>query len=134
MKPLFTVRVRITDTYSLKSGSGEINMIVFDGTCDAPFFKGKILPGACDTQRYIHGAQGVLSARYMLKGTDSFGNDTKIFIENNASMGADGHWKTTPVIFTDNPALSWLESEPLRGEIEGTETGVRIHFYREEIL
>lgn len=132
MKPLFTVCVRITDTHFLKSRAGEINMIVFDGTCEAPFFKGYILSGACDTQKYIIGHRGMLSARYMLEGEDEYGQPARIFIENNACLSDDGQWKTTPVIYTDSPALSWLEKERLTGEIEGKEDGVLIHFYRED--
>lgn len=131
MKPLFSVTVRIIDTNTLKSERGQINMIIFGGFVDAPFFKGQILPGACDTQKYLKGESGTLSARYLLSGTDDVGRETKVFIENNACLGNDGEWKTTPVIYTDNPRLNWLESERLTGEIEGCDGGVRIHFYRE---
>lgn len=132
MKPLFTVSIRITDVHSLKSKFGEINMIAFDGTCDAPFFKGSILSGACDTQKYLNGLEGMLSARYMLKGEDEDGKSAKIFIENNACLSKNGQWKTKPQIYTDSQRLSWLETERLTGEIEGIENGVMIHFYREE--
>lgn len=128
--PLFSVHVRITDVHTIKSDEGDINMILFDGYVDAPFFKGEILPGACDTQKYLKNEKGMLSARYMLTGKDDSGTDTKIFIENNACL-IDGEWKTKPRIFTDNRRLSYLSKEELFGKIEATEIGVIIHFYRE---
>jgi len=132
MKPVFSVHVRITNEYTLKSEKGQINMIVFDGFIDAPFFKGEILSGACDTQKYLPGEKGALSARYMLEGLDEAGNKTRIFIENNAFLSKDGSWKTRPFIMTDNPRLMWLSDLPLTGAIEGAENGVIIHFYGEE--
>lgn len=128
---LFSVDVIVNEVYELKSSKGQINMILFSGSVDAPFFKGEILPGACDTQKYLTSERGQLSARYMLKGRDREGRDTLLFIENNADLSEDGSWKTKPVIFTDNENLSWLQEENLTGEIEGTEKGVRIHFHKE---
>ncbi|MBQ4156992.1 MAG: DUF3237 family protein [Clostridia bacterium] len=132
MKRIFTVHVHIRDTHTLKSELGQINMIVFDGYADAPFFKGEILSGACDTQKYLSGQPGTLSARYMLKGTDDEGKETTLFIENNARLNSDGRWQTVPWIMTDNPRLQWLSQLQMKGEIEGTDGGVLIHFYTEE--
>ncbi len=131
LMPLFSVHVRIRQNETLKSDEGQINMILFDGFVDAPFFNGEILPGACDTQKYFANENGMLSARYMLSGKDENGSETKVFIENNATF-INGQWKTVPFIMTDNPRLSWLTKEKLKGEIEGVEGGVIIHFYREE--
>lgn len=128
--PLFSVNVRIINEYTLRSDQGEINMVLFDGYVDAPFFKGKILPGACDTQKYLKNEVGMLSARYMLSGKDDEDRDVKIFIENNACL-EDGKWRTKPWILTDSERLSYLSRERLYGEIEGTDNGVIIHFYRE---
>ena len=132
MKRIFTVHVHIKDTHTIKSDAGQINMIVFDGYVDAPFFKGEILSGACDTQKYLSGQPGMLSARYMLRGTDDEGKETILFIENNARLNSDGRWQTVPWIMTDNPRLQWLSQLQMKGEIEGTDGGVVIHFYTEE--
>lgn len=126
---LFSVNVIIEDVHELKSAKGQINMIAFSGCIQSAFFCGAILPGACDTQKYMQGEKGQLSARYMLDGTDAEGTRTMLFIENNAFMDENGKWKTVPTIFTDNEKLSWLEQEKLTGEIEGTDKGVIIHFY-----
>ncbi len=125
---LFSVDVIVKEVHELKSNKGQINMIVFTGSVDAPFFKGEILSGACDTQKYLKGERGMLSARYMLKGRDEDGKETLLFIENNACLEDDGSWKTVPRIYTDNNKLFWLQDEKLTGEIEGTEKGVMIHF------
>ena len=132
MQRLFSVNVHILDTHIAKSDLGQVNMIVFSGSIDAPFFKGETLSGACDTQKYMAGERGRLSARYMLKGVDSEGTETMLFIENNAVLQDNDDWKTEPVILTDNPKLSWLQEERLRGEIEATMDGVNIHFYQTE--
>lgn len=129
---LFSVNVIVEEVRELKSGKGQINMILFSGFVDAPIFKGKILSGACDTQKYLKGERGELSARYMLDGLDAEGTQTRLFIENNAYQTDDGSWKTTPRIFTDNEKLDWLENVKLSGQIEGTDNGVIIHFYEDE--
>ena len=128
---LFFVDVIVDEVRELKSSKGQINMILFSGSVDAPFFKGEILSGACDTQKYPAGGRGQLSARYMIRGSDAEGTETHLFIENNAFLSEDGSWKTVPAIYTDNEKLSWLQDIKLTGEIEGTDKGVRIHFRKD---
>lgn len=132
MTELFQIDVILTGAHELKSTRGQINMVLFGGSCDAPFFKGEILPGGVDTQRYLKGEAAVLSARYMLRGVDEAGEPAMLFIENNGVTGADGMCRTTPVIYTDSPRLAWLESVRLTGRITGTARGVCIHFYQED--
>ena len=110
---------------------GTVNMVLFTGRCDCDFFHGEILPGGVDTQMYLRGEPGRLSARYMLRGTDAEGRRTHIFIENNGVHGADTPTVTTPYILTDNEHLAWLTQEKLTGRLEVHEGGVRILFYRE---
>ena len=129
MDALFTVNVIVKEVHELKSDLGQINMIVFEGGIDAPFFKGEILSGAFDTQKYLKVKEGMLSARYMLKGRDDEENECLLFIENNALIDNTGRWMTTPSIYTDSLRLKWLTEMKLRGEIEGSEKGVLIHFY-----
>lgn len=108
------VYVNVTGCHEVVSGDRTVRMLTFDGTCDGPFFKGKILPGGVDTQRGYADGIGTLSARYLLVGVDCEGNPCKLFIENNAEFNAD----TVPSIVTDSPCLKWLENAKLRGRIE----------------
>ena len=132
MEPLFTIEVDLHECHTLRSAKGQINMICFDGRCDSAFFHGEILSGGVDTQTYLTGEPGRLSARYMLSGTDDAGMPARLFIENNGETGADGVCVTHPRIFTDNPRLAWLEEMPLTGRIQGREGGVTILFYEED--
>lgn len=132
MELLFTIEVDLNECHTLKSARGQVNMVLFGGRCDCDFFHGEILPGGVDTQHYLTGEPGRLSARYMLSGVDSECAPTRIFIENNGETGADGVCVTHPHILTDNPALAWLETLPLTGRIAGREGGVTILFYKED--
>ena len=132
MELLFTIEVDLHDCHTLKSAKGQINMVLFGGRCDCDFFHGEILSGGVDTQTYLTGEPGRLSARYMLCGADGEGTPTRLFIENNGKAGADGVCITHPRIFTDNPRLAWLEALPLTGRIAGREGGVSILFYKED--
>ena len=99
----------------MKGAAGEAGMVSFTGTVDCPNFHGVILPGGVDTQRMVDGHL-TLSARYMLEGTDADGNACRVFIENNGATDDPAQpMTTTPVIFTDSPALQWLETAALRG-------------------
>ena len=134
MELLFTIEIDLHDCHTLKSAKGQVNMVLFGGRCDCDFFHGDILSGGVDTQRYLTGEQGRLSARYMLSGVDDEGAPTRLFIENNGENDADGVCITTPRIFTDNPRLAWLEAVPLTGRVQGREGGVTILFYTEELI
>ncbi|MBR2719355.1 MAG: DUF3237 domain-containing protein [Clostridia bacterium] len=127
MNELFSIHVIITGAHSVESPRGQVNMILFEGSCDCDFFHGTILPGGVDTQR-----DGGLSARYMLEGLDDKGTPTKLFIENNGKWNSDGSCTTHPIIRTDNPRLAWLEEADLTGGITGHEKGVDIHFYQQK--
>lgn len=130
--PLFAIEVDIRECHTLKSAKGQVNMVCFGGRCDCDFFRGETLSGGVDTQLYLTGEPGRLSARYMLTGTDAAGTPTRLFIENNGQWGADGQCVTHPRILTDNPALSWLEELSLTGRIADREGGVTILFYKED--
>lgn len=116
------VYVGLTGFYEMESGDKKIRMILFEGTCDGPFFQGTILPGGVDTQKGYEDGTGTLSARYMIDGTDCEGNPCRMFIENNASCND----YTIPSIFTDSPALQWLETANLRGRMEFPEGKLNI--------
>ena len=128
MKELFAIDVDITESHMLQSACGQVNMVLFTGRCDCAFFRGEILSGGVDTQRYPADGPGGLSARYMLQGVDDQGTATRIFIENNGAFDDEGVCTTRPQILTDNPRLRWLEEVALTGRISGRPGGVRIHF------
>ena len=127
---VLTIQVVITGETRVQGAAGEAGMVAFTGTVDCPNFHGVILPGGVDTQRMVNGHL-TLSARYMLEGTDADGNACRVFIENNGATDDPAQpMTTTPVIFTDSPALQWLETAALRGTLEphGPD-GVIIHIF-----
>ena len=132
MQELLTIHITVEGCDTLKSPQGQINMIRFGGWCDCDCFKGEVLPGGVDTQLYLTGKPGRLSARYMLKGTDANGEPAMLFIENNGVFDADGVCTTRPIIHTDSENLRWLSETPLVGSISGWEKGVIIHFAKAE--
>ncbi|WP_026496528.1 DUF3237 family protein [Butyrivibrio sp. WCD3002] len=126
---VLTINVRITGVNEVKGHTGTARMILFDGTVDCDNFKGKILPGGVDTQKELGDEPTLLSARYILEGTDKEGNPSHIFIENNGQFREGGENTTTPKVITDSQALAFLETADLYGTIEGIEGGVRIHIF-----
>lgn len=90
-------------------------MLSFGGSCDNEYFKGIVLPGAFDNQKFEEGGAATLSARYVLKGVDCEGKDCQIFIENNATVGSSD---SKPTVFTDSRALSFLNSPGLIGYLD----------------
>ncbi len=128
MKEVLTIIVDITACHTLHSARGDVNMILFTGRGDGEMFHGDILPGGVDTQHYLTGHPGTLSARYMLAGEDDQGTPTRLMIENEA---VNGDPYTRPRILTDNARLAFLEEAQLLGTIEGREGGVFIHIFEE---
>ncbi len=129
MKKLFDINVVCTSFECVKSTKGQINMIGFTGDCHCDFFDGKIISGGVDTQKFISGEPGTLSARYILDGTDKTGKSTRIFIENNGVCDKDGKVTTHPVIYTDNPDLAYLSEMYITGTVEGRDDKVTISFF-----
>lgn len=89
-------------------------LVSFGGHCDNNYFKGDVLPGGFDNQKKEHGIS-TLSARYMLRGVDNRGDSCKIFIENNA---LEGSIYSSPKVFTDSKALSFLNHSELIGYLD----------------
>lgn len=110
--------ITITDanvSSSVNCGSDRSsNLVSFSGHCENDYFKGDVLPGALDNQRSEDGIS-TLSARYMLRGVDNRGDSCQIFIENNAMQGSV---YTTPKVFTDSKALSFLNKSELIGYLD----------------
>ncbi len=121
MEKLFDINVRITGFNQVKTDSTTVNFITFDGDCKAQFFTGKILEGGVDTQKFEKGKPGTLSARYIIKGKDSKGWDTSLFIENNGFVNEEGSIETSPFILCDNDELAPLFSKKLTGRIKNVD-------------
>ena len=135
MTKLFDINVHITGFNQVKSAKATVNCITFDGFCEAPFFKGKIIEGGVDTQKFEEGKTGTLSARYILKGTDKNGKETSLFIENNGIFEKDGTITTTPWIISDNEELQPLFEGKLSGKVVSVDcpehNKVLIEIYKE---
>ena len=73
-----------------------------------------------------------LSARYMLTGQDSQGQEAHIYVENNGWFpeGAPMPFHTVPTFLTDSPALApYLHRNQFEGEVHSLEDGLHIYFY-----
>ena len=97
-------------------------MIPFTGTVDGPFFKGKTVGTGVDTQKIGTDGTFLLSARYMLEGTDAEGNACRIFVENQGNEQAG----FVPRIVTDSPLLKKCEKKDLYATLEGIPGGVTV--------
>lgn len=115
---LLRIDINIRDTWEVRGGEETVNMLLFDGYCDCGLFRGKILSGGVDTQKWDRTGKGVLSARYMLRGMDAEGQECTIFIENTAEAEEGKEIVTRPVIRTDSHSLRWMEHARLRGRLE----------------
>lgn len=122
LEEVLTININIDPNQicNVKAGERSVNMIPFGGQAEGKYFSGKVLAGGVDTQKYVQkqGQQmpdGTLSARYMLQGKDQEGNACKIFIENNGKFGEEF---THPVVITDSPALSFLNTAELKGKLD----------------
>ena len=125
---LLEIRVRCEEALTVKGGSRDIVMIPFTGTASGPEFRGEILRGGVDTQKIGKDGSFLLSARYMLGGTDASGAACRIFIENQGNE-QDGF---VPAITTDSPLLRKWEETPLISTLEGIPGGVTVRIFRRE--
>ena len=122
---LMTIRVKILEALSVEGKTRNIVMIPFDGEASGPYFNGKVIGPGVDTQKIGKDGKTLLSARYMMEGTDAAGNACRVFVENQGSW-EDGF---TPVIVTDSPLLAEWETASLRATVEGISEGVMIRIY-----
>lgn len=120
MIKLFDVYVDIIDTVCVKGKLHDVCMLSFTGTVKGKYFNGKVIGTGVDTQYLSKDEHMLLSARYMLDGTDIDGNECRCFIENNGSFDTG----FIPKIVTDSPALSKFEGAELKAEIVTKENGV----------
>ena len=125
MIKLFDVYVDIIDTTYVKGKLHDICMLSFTGKAKGRYFNGKVIGTGVDTQNISKDGRMMLSARYMLEGTDIDGKDCRCFIENNGSFD-DGF---IPEIITDSPALSKFEGVTLKAEIKTKANGVIVSIF-----
>ena len=123
---LLEIRVKIEGAVSVTGATRDIAMIPFTAEASGPDFTGRVIGPGVDTQKIGKDGKTVLSARYMLEGTDSAGNACRVFIENQ------GSWETglTPTVVTDSPLLREWETAELYSTAEGAPGGVLIRIFR----
>ena len=121
-KLLLEIHVQCQEPLAVKGRTRDIVMIPFGGEAKGPGFTGTVVGPAVDTQKIPKGGEAFLSARYLLRGRDSEGNDCQIFIENQGSAGTG----FTPTVVTDSPALAAWETTPLKAEVTGIAGGILV--------
>lgn len=125
MEKLFDVYVEIIDSVFVKGKLKDVNMISFTGKVKGKYFNGKVIGTGVDTQYISKNDPALLSARYMLEGTDIDGNQCRCFIENNGSFEKG----FIPKIVTDSPALSDYEGAELKAEVDPKDNKVIISIF-----
>ena len=128
-----TVELDLSRIVGFSAPGRKVWMLPFYGTAHGPIFEGIIEPCGVDTQ--VTDAAGVkhMSARYMLTGKDSVGQDCHIFVENEG-WTTDGTkpnpFYTVPKFLTDSEALApFLHRNCFLGEGSQDETGLHIRFF-----
>ena len=119
---LMEIRVRCLEALAVEGGIGKIVMIPFTAEAEGPYFTGKVIGPGVDTQKIGKDGKALLSARYMMEGTDAAGNACRVFVENQGTW-EDGF---IPRIVTDSPLLADWETARLSATVEGIEGGVLI--------
>ena len=133
-KLILTIYVDINpeDISELHTPVGDGSMIPFSGTAEGEIFHGIVRPGGVDTQRVNLAGARHMSARYMLKGTDSAGEPCQIFVDNNGwYVGrVPMPFQTVPTLWTDSKVLApYLHQNKFRGEGHPRRMGVEIRIF-----
>lgn len=125
---LMEIRVTCREPVSVDGANRKIVMIPFTGKASGPYFSGSVIGTGVDTQKIEKDGSILLSARYMLEGTDSAGNACRVFVENQ------GNWAAgfTPSIVTDSPLLAGWETASLYATADGIPEGVLIRIFSAE--
>lgn len=126
MELLMEIDIRITGSQFVAGHTRDICMIEFGGTATGPHFNGEVIGTGVDTQKIEKTKEMALSARYMLEGKDSAGNDCRIFIENNGTNFDN----CKPAVYTNSPLLADWETSDLTAKVIPQEGGVKIQVYR----
>lgn len=124
---MLSIDIQCHESIGVKGQDTEIVMIPFSGRAFGEYFNGEIIGTGVDTQKFdIESGEGILSARYMLQGTDKDGNACRIFIENSQHDEQGWH----PMIVTDSKCLSEWEHLQMTATVDSTESGVLVQIYR----
>lgn len=120
------ISIDTENSMDIKGSTGSARMVQLAGSSKCELFEGAILPGSTSTHVYKDGILRINFA-YMLQGIDYSGKSCTIFVEDTAYVQKNKAKSTQskikepitthPAIFTTSSALSWLETEPLIGEI-----------------
>lgn len=110
-KKIMTIHVVLEPDQSntLIGKAGRVTMLPFRGTVEGELFNGVILPGGCDTQVESLAQVCHMSARYMLEGTDCYGQRGRIYVENNGYFPSGDlpcPFVTVPTFYTDCDGLA----------------------------
>jgi len=124
--PVLTVRVLTKPEKTVRGKKRDVVIVPFTGTAEGPMFTGLVSGEGVDTQKYDKEGRGLLSARYLLEGTDMTGRPCRIFIENEGSF--DRGFR--PLIVTDSPSLAFLEDMDARATVEPAPDGVTVRIFK----
>ena len=133
-KPIMDIKIEANGpAIHLQGENGEVLMLPFKGSIKSDLFNGIVEPCGVDTQ--IVNAANVrhMSARYMLTGKDSAGQDAHIYVENNGwfdDLTKTMPFHTVPTFYTDSKALApYLHCNRFVGEGVDEADGLHIYFY-----
>lgn len=133
-EPVLRIKIEANgQSVTMRGENAQVLMIPFKGRVEGKLFSGIVEPCGVDTQ--IVNAAGVrhMSARYMLTGKDSEGNEAHIYIENNGWFDDETKvmpFHTVPTIYTDSPVLApYFHRNQFIGEGIDKEDGLWIQFY-----
>ena len=133
-KPVMDIKIEANGpAIHLQGENGEVLMVPFKGSIKSDLFNGIVEPCGVDTQ--IVNAANVrhMSARYMLTGKDSAGQDAHIYVENNGwfdELTKTMPFHTVPTFYTDSKALApYLHCNRFVGEGVDEADGLHIYFY-----
>ena len=133
-KPIMDIKIEANGpAIHLQGENGEVLMVPFKGSIKSDLFNGIVEPCGVDTQ--IVNAANVrhMSARYMLTGKDSAGQDAHIYVENNGwfdDLTKTTPFHTVPTFYTDSKALApYLHCNRFVGEGVDEADGLHIYFY-----
>ena len=136
-KPVLEIKILFNGKpVHMEGENGSVTMIPFAGEVDCPLFHGIVEPCGVDTQVANAAHVRHMSARYMLTGKDSAGQDAHIYVENNGwfdDLTKTMPFHTVPTFYTDSEALApYLHRNQFTGEGVDEEDGLHIYFYEIE--
>jgi hypothetical protein len=136
-KPILDIRIEANGpAVHMQGENAEVLMVPFKGRVHSEIFNGIVEPCGVDTQIVNAAYVRHMSARYMLTGRDSAGQDAHIYVENNGWFDDLTHampFHTVPTFYTDSPRLAaYLHRNQFVGEGVEAADGLHIRFYEIE--